>query len=202
MVYGPIHLAQIVKSSQFLPPVYRKYVNENIAINSYFAHAENITLAMLNDEDEHIRRKGWNRILSARENAPKTKSIRVFRVPDINFSCTNYLDLIDYDKAEHTNPPILIDFPFTRADIDELSSKRILEHEFAKHLKNLPCHTQAVERSVKLVAEASQRVCGQEARNGMILNTLHSRNSMPKFDSKKDFAKSLVSKADSNHFSV
>lgn len=102
-------------------------------------------------------------------------------------------DLIEYEEAIHTNPPILSDFPFTRADIDELSSKRLLEHEFAKYLKNIPAHTQAVERSVKLVSTASLKVCGQEARNGLLLNTLCSRNAMPKFDSKQDYAKSFGS---------
>lgn len=191
MVYGPIHLAQIVKSSQFLPPVYRGIVNNNIAINGYFAHPEHITLALLNDEDENIRLKGWNSILTARENIPEEESIRHFRIPEINFSCTSYLNLIDYEKAVHTNPPILIDFPFTRADIDELASKQILEHEFAKHFKKIPCHTQAVERTVKIVTEPSQHVCGNDARDGMILTTLSSRKAMPKFSSKQDYAKSL-----------
>ena len=114
----------------------------------------------------------------------------------------NYKNLIAYDSATHTNPPILSDVPITRADIDELSSKRILDHEFSKYLKKIPNHTQAVERSVKLVTLASQRVCGQEARNGLILNTLSSRKTMPKFDSKQDYAKSFGSLSDLSHFSV
>lgn len=79
MVYGPIHLAQIVKSSQFLPLEYREIVNNSIQINGFFAHPEHISLAMLNDEDEAIRKKGWNSILFARERECDEESIRVFR---------------------------------------------------------------------------------------------------------------------------
>ena len=35
-------------------------------------------------------------------------------------------------------------------------------------LKNYPCHTQAVERCIKLVSEAYEKVCGLTKRNGFI----------------------------------
>jgi len=57
---------------------------------------------------------------------------------------------------------------------------------------NFPCHTQAVERSVKLVTEASIAVCGQTRRDGFIRSRIESHRIMPQFHSKKDFKLSSV----------
>lgn len=187
IAYGAVHLTQIVKSSRFLPPDALKIVNKSISTNAFFAHPENITLAMLNDTDKCVRRKGWTSIVSARETNVIQESVRYFRVPKINFSCRNYTELIDFENSIDTNPPILLDLPLTRADIDVLSEKPLLEHEFAASINNIPSHTQAVERSVKLVTESAQKVCGETGRDGLIFNTISSRNAMPKFDSKIDF---------------
>lgn len=86
-----------------------------------------------------------------------------------------------------TDPPILRDVAVTLDDIDFLSSKPILDHNFGFFLIHMPLHTQAVERCVKLVTEASKRVCSEKYRDGLIVNTLASRNLMSKFESKKDF---------------
>ncbi|ESN92944.1 hypothetical protein HELRODRAFT_165085 [Helobdella robusta] len=51
----------------------------------------------------------------------------------------------------------------------------------------LPCHTQAVERMIKLVTEASLSVCGEKARDGFIRTKLASQNDIPKFETKKHF---------------
>ena len=52
---------------------------------------------------------------------------------------------------------------------------------------NLPSHTQAVERHIKLVTEVSSRVSGQSQREGAIMTTLASRKKMPKFNFKSQF---------------
>lgn len=54
-------------------------------------------------------------------------------------------------------------------------------------LEKFPCHTEAVERCVKLVTEASTSVCGQKKRDGLIRVRLLSRKNMPKFDTKSDY---------------
>lgn len=51
----------------------------------------------------------------------------------------------------------------------------------------LPCHTQAVERCVKIVSEAAGKVAGSESRNGYIRVKLQSQNIMPNFNSKRDY---------------
>ncbi|GBN23534.1 hypothetical protein AVEN_102269-1 [Araneus ventricosus] len=50
-----------------------------------------------------------------------------------------------------------------------------------------PCHTQAVERSVKLVTEASQKFAGSNSRDCFIRTTLLSRSSIPSFSNKPYF---------------
>lgn len=47
-----------------------------------------------------------------------------------------------------------------------------------------PCHTQALERCVKLVTGASQKICGADARDGYITTTLFSRSIMTDFSTK------------------
>ncbi|GBM17765.1 hypothetical protein AVEN_99647-1 [Araneus ventricosus] len=61
-----------------------------------------------------------------------------------------------------------------------------------------PCHTVAVERTVKLVTEAAFRVCGCDVRNGIIRSTLLSRQALPKFQSKSQFVTILPENGDSD----
>lgn len=64
-------------------------------------------------------------------------------------------------------------------DLIENGGKAVLE--FMK----LPCHTQAVERSVKVVTEAAFSVYGKTTREKFIKRKLAARKVMPKFNTKK-----------------
>ncbi|GBN80701.1 hypothetical protein AVEN_152068-1 [Araneus ventricosus] len=61
------------------------------------------------------------------------------------------------------------------------------------NLDKFPCHNQAVERCVKLVTEASQKIVGTNSRDGFIRTTLLSRFSMPSFSS-KSYSNTKISK--------
>ena len=52
---------------------------------------------------------------------------------------------------------------------------------------NWPCHTQSIERVVKMVTEASAKYFSQEKRDGVIRTQEASRRLMAKNDSKQDF---------------
>ena len=54
-------------------------------------------------------------------------------------------------------------------------------------MNNIPCHSQAVERNVKLVTEASQNLIGRNNRDGFVKCTIKSRNELPSFETKADF---------------
>ncbi|KAF2880389.1 hypothetical protein ILUMI_25805, partial [Ignelater luminosus] len=50
-----------------------------------------------------------------------------------------------------------------------------------------PCHTQAVERVIKLVTDSLRPVWCSEARKGFIKSRITLQKSMPKFETKKHF---------------
>ena len=56
-----------------------------------------------------------------------------------------------------------------------------------KLFPHFPCHTQSVERAVKLVTEAAAKVEGEDRRHGEILATVESRKSRKNFNSKKEY---------------
>lgn len=58
---------------------------------------------------------------------------------------------------------------------------------YKEELKDIYCHTQPVERGVKMVTEASAIIADVDKRDGAIRAKILSRKLMPKFDSKKHF---------------
>ncbi|ESN96201.1 hypothetical protein HELRODRAFT_163242 [Helobdella robusta] len=149
--------------------------------NAYFAHPENILLSMLADEQKHIRELALRRILKCRANDATLNTVRVFKVPKLNFDAINYYDMIDWHATEITEPPLTKDI--TTEALEQMIMDIPNNIEFLK----LPCHTQAVERMIKLVTEASLSVCGEKARDGFIRTKLASQNDIPKFETKKHF---------------
>lgn len=171
--------------------------------NAFFAHHENVLLAMLGDGDESVRRLAVNKILSIRgemdpylikndefdsesHNLSKTdeelddassSKIRRFRIPKINPNAKAYYQLSSLNVQEMQEPPALRDLK--NEDIEAIrQNKLMLEH---------PCHNQAVERHIKLVTEASAIVAGFEKRDGLIRLKIRSQKLMKTFDTKKQF---------------
>src|SRR6218665_131591 len=82
-----------------------------------------------------------------------------FVIPELNFAASNYIDLIDWQNLSITEPPVFS--TLSRTDLWEIiASDCVPVFQFPK----FPCHTQSVERSVKLVTEASAAVVGQTSR--------------------------------------
>ena len=69
--------------------------------------------------------------------------------------------------------------------IDELKFLISDKNSQAIKIDKFPCHTQSVERHVKLVTEAAAAVCRPEARDGFIRSKIKARGIMPKFETKK-----------------
>ena len=86
--------------------------------------------------------------------------------------------MIDWNKANLTEPPLT-----KMLSDDEIKSFDEIPFEVPKY----PCHTQAVERAIRLVSEASTSVVGFEARDGFIRQRIRSRKELNTFDSKKDY---------------
>lgn len=111
--------------------------------NAYFAHPENLLLCMVVDSRRHIRELAIRRILKAR-NSKKHNHVRIFKIPEINFDCSDYSEMIDWQNVEVTEPPALSKYT------DE-TLKEFIESGETPDIPQFPCHTQAVERHIKLV---------------------------------------------------
>jgi hypothetical protein len=205
---GPKNLFNVIQRINKFPDTNaRNICYKVIDNNSYFAHGENILIGMLADEDEEVRRKAVNKVLhlkgliedyhgekddfvggtvesdddneanvSENDYPSMNKDVRVFLKPKINFKAVCYYKMTSISQW-HTIPPVL----------RLIEEDKILEF-IEKPLKlRHECHSQNVERHVKLVTEASASVVGHDRRDGVIRNKIRSRKLLKNFKSKSDF---------------
>ena len=188
-------------------PKIRNIALHYLEINSFHAHPENILLSMCSDEDARIRNVAVNKILKIRGNLDNVTreegnlfqrdfrggfidveeddnevrvqniEIRPFKPPKIYRNAKSYYKLVDMRDEFLTEPPILINY--TDEEIIDIRKNRLI----LKH----PCHSQAVERAIKVVSEASSQVVGFKRRDGHIRQKLKSRSQQKRFNAKKDF---------------
>ena len=173
---GARHVFMMIKNSRYLTDELKAIVDPVIQRNSYFAHPENLLLSMMTDERPRIRELALRRILKARDQ-PKRKGVRQFTVQPINFDCKDYTAMIDWSMVSVTEPPVTMSISDDdlREFIREPTTPVVTFDRY-------PCHTQAVERCIKVVTEASQSVCGENRRDGFIRTRLESRAKMPVFE--------------------
>ena len=178
---GARHVFMMIKNSRYLTDELKAIVDPVIQRNSYFAQPENLLLSMMTDERPHIRELAIRRILKARDQ-PKRKGVRQFTLQPINFDCTDYTAMIDWPTASVTEPPVTMSI--SDDDLREFIREPITP---VVTFDRYPCHTQAVERLIKVVTEASKAVCGENRRDGFIRTKLESRAKMPVFNTKWEF---------------
>ena len=93
---------------------------------------------MITDDRKAVRELGIRLNLRARS---EKYGISQFRAPKLNFDAKDYIDLIDWQETEVTEPPLLADI--SEDEIEKLvASGDVPVIDFPKY----PCHTQAVER--------------------------------------------------------
>ena len=130
----------------------KKVINPVIQRNAYFAHPENILLSLITDDSKTIRELGMRRILWARS---ESYWLRKFSIPTLNFNAQSYIDLIDWQLTDVTKPPLLANVPVDKIEMLVASGETPIM-DFPRY----PCRTQAVERCVMIVTEASASFCG------------------------------------------
>ncbi|CAG4985979.1 unnamed protein product [Parnassius apollo] len=86
----------------------------------------------------------------------------MFEVPKVNLNSRCYIELIHWQQNIY-EPPILKNISDEQLQ-DLIENGRDAVFEFMR----LPCHTQVVERSVKVVTEAALSVCEKKRREGFI----------------------------------
>ena len=107
------------------------------------------------------------RILCSREQNVSDGRIRQLRVPQLNVDASSYIGLIDKTDA-------IVSEPFFTASVTSNDIRKMIKTNTFSGIKilDLPCHTQSVERHVKLVSEAAFLLCDNASREGMIRNKL------------------------------
>lgn len=76
--------------------------------NGYFAHPENLLLAMITDQDSEIRMDAFDKITAYREKAETT--VRTFSVPKIRFHSESYTQMINWNEVGTITEPPCIQF--------------------------------------------------------------------------------------------
>src|SRR6218665_1838006 len=95
--------------SRYLSPKHKRIVDPVIHRNAYFAHSENLLLAMMTNHRQHIhvRELGLLRVMKARA-AHHSGQIRRFKVPaKHNFDAVEYFDMIDCTVCPSSEPLVL-----------------------------------------------------------------------------------------------
>lgn len=185
---GPKNLWLTLIKMRYLDDELKAIVHPVLQRNSHWAHPENMLLAMLADDREEIRIKAAKTIRAARQDKVniRRKMVRKRILPDLKFVCDDYTEMIDWEQCTVTEPPVTVSL--TEAHLRELESgNREPLLSLQKYLE-MPCHSQAVERMVKDVSDASKHVYGQVARDGFIRAKIADRALNPKFETKKDFS--------------
>ena len=160
-----------------------KYEYNNILFkvinrNSYYAHSENILISMLTDDNPNIRLLAVNKIVLCRQR-PEILTPRKFTVPNINVDATEYHLMIDedgwYESVMTENIPTSTLLTYT---IDNIPIFKFPLY---------PCHSQSVERHIRLVSETSKMIADADLRDGRIAATLLARKIMPSFNTKNQY---------------
>ena len=105
-------------------------------------------------------------------------SCRKFVVPQINFTCKDYTDMIDFDKEVMYEP--IFTTGLTREEIEKIKMEKLIVRKFSNN-------NQGIERLVKQTSRACEKVVGWAGRDGYLRASAKSRSLMPKFNSKQDY---------------
>ncbi|GBL84233.1 hypothetical protein AVEN_118628-1 [Araneus ventricosus] len=77
---GSKHIFKVVQSTRHLPYNIKRIIDPAMKRNTFFCHPENMLLPMVDDERQNIRESGYSRILKARTQNQKVKSVRLLRL--------------------------------------------------------------------------------------------------------------------------
>ena len=143
----------------------RDVFNRVLQRNVFFAQPENSLISMFMDEQEHVRELALRRILKCRSNSSMER--RKFVVPKVLLDAEHYYEMIDWQATTISEP--LVTRCLSNATIKSYVKSRMLPLGL---FPKFPCLTQAVERTVKLVTEASACVVNSSEREGYIIAKL------------------------------
>ena len=148
-------LLQHNKKSRYLPEKLKSIIYRTLQRSPYFGHPENILLAMqccptTENIWERERMSEWvswsfEEFLKRWQIAGIEENVRKFKIPTLNFKPDEYIDLIDWHSVTLIKPPFTVFISH-----NELKTM-ILDVPAEIDILRFPCHSQALERTVKLV---------------------------------------------------
>lgn len=108
-IHGSRHVFKYISWIRQLPEDVQQILRPSIENNAYFFHPENVLLSMITDQDPLVRSDGYNKILSARnEAAVGIRQMYGAQVKNfIDFESDSYYHMINWTKFELTEPPCL-----------------------------------------------------------------------------------------------
>ena len=181
---GPSHVLRLIQLVREQPLEVQAVVKPAVQRNAYFAEPGIMLTSMMEDPDADVRKSGIKIIEKVRSNPPKApkskylKGIRKHEIPQLNWSAANWTEIIDLKKVKIWEPRIL-----KKLSKEEVESAVDTPVCFPKY----PCHSQTVERMVKLVTEVSSEVYGEKKQQEKAVAVLASRKSRKAYDTKKDY---------------
>ena len=122
---------------------------------------------------------GYRKVLKARERREDTP--RWFSLPKLHFNAKVYHQILDWQNITITEPPA------TMRLSDEHLKELVCSIEKPSSIPEFPCHTQAVERVIKLVTEDSNAVIGKVDREGFIKTRIEGKKTIATLESEKDY---------------
>ncbi|GBL98600.1 hypothetical protein AVEN_19667-1 [Araneus ventricosus] len=123
---GSKYVFQAIQSSRYLSDELLQVVDPVMQRNAFFEHPENVLLAMLVDDREHIRELGHRRILKA---IVRKKTVRNFVPPKINIQASDYIEIINWNSCV-VYPPLML------RDLSEDDIKSLINSDTKAHQRN------------------------------------------------------------------
>jgi len=155
--HGSQHLFKLIQMTSSSPRKIQTIVHQTVQTNGFFAHPENLLVAMIADSRPEVRVLGWQRTKSARQ--AKSSKLRLFQVPDMNFKATESYDMVNWSTTEATEPPLTRSLSQKEIDVNITTAACA-----PQKISAFPCHSKAVERLDRVVTEAAGKVCGWKSR--------------------------------------
>nr|XP_047138771.1 uncharacterized protein LOC105846338 isoform X2 [Hydra vulgaris] len=152
--------------------------------NSFCLQPENFIAALLYSEEQVYRTIAVVKILETRKTLIKDPKnglkdgIRVNAIPIIDCKCKNWSKLINLYDIDCFEPPC----------VEDISNEELLNMiPNQGKAPNFPCHSQTVERAVKMTSDASGKFINLKKRNAYILAKCQSQKKRKYFRTKKDY---------------
>ena len=181
---SPLHILKLIQLVRGQPLEVQDVVKPAIQRNAYFAEPGIMLTSMLEDQDINVRNRGIEKIRKLRSTPPKKpkskvlKGIRKHEIPELNWGASKWTEIIDLEKVKIHEPRIT-----KKLSLEKVEAAKDSPLCFPKY----PCHSQTVERMVKLVTEVSGEVYGEKSQREKAVAVLASRKNRKVYETKKDY---------------